>query len=167
MAEEVFHRERVRPAKVFHSDNAYLFFPRVAGTEVAVSAAGAQQISGSYSQQVGRLYDLAGSENGQGVNVYYTIGRTAGQLSVSHVVGPVIAVKSWYRQFGDGCRACLNEMAIRMNAGNCCNADSPVEESIGYHLYNMVMTAMGFSMGAEQMLIMHTVSIIYTGMEYE
>lgn len=167
MATEVFNRRPVNTAGVYHSDNAGLIFPDAGGrgSATSLSAAGVQRFSLQYSQNVARFFDMQGPGSGGAVNVYYIIGRAAGAAGANHLVGPVASVRTWYERFGNGCNACFNEIAITMNAGNCCTPGGG-DVNIDYQISNVLMNAMSLGMTAEQMVIMHDTSLMFTGAVY-
>ena len=112
-----------------------------------------QNLSFQYSQQVTRLYEIGTR------NVFYVGGRTAGQLTLSRVVGPRSLLSAFYQTYGDVCNALTNTMTFSM-ANRCDNTNAQFIAKF------CVLTSIGINVGAGDMVIGEQSSAMFSSLEY-
>lgn len=115
-----------------------------------------------YGQSVNRIYSL--SKSGNSVPVYYVGGRAQGTLSIARVIGPKSEVlKDLYQAIGDICKAGENELVVTFTDGSSCLAGSTTGPGlpIRYTLKGCVLTNVGVSVGAQDMIINENMQIMF------
>jgi hypothetical protein len=132
-----------------------------------------QGLNVSYQQQISRIYEI-GSQN-----TYYVGGRTQGSANLERVFGPRAISVGFYKKYGDVCAAGDNTIDFSLEAG--CNpghgagafgaatgaAIGPVQfAKQGFTLHNCVITSMGFSVRAQDMIINEQVQMMFAHMDY-
>lgn len=116
-----------------------------------------------YGQSVNRIYSL-GKEGGGAVPVYYVGGRAQGTLSIARVIGPKSeALKGLYQDIGNICNAGANDLTVTFTDGSSC---APGERTgpglpIKYTLKGCVLTNVGVSVGAQDMIINENMQIMF------
>jgi len=173
-ANPIFGREETALNGIFTSDKVKLQFSGdVDGVLV-------QGFNFTYSQQITRLYEIGGSaapsNNGQQQTyVYYVGGRTQGAAQLNRVIGPCAKIVELYKQYGDVCKACNNPLTVSLDQTNCspgeggnaadkCGCD---DKSLKYMLKHCVLTQVGVSIQAQDMIINETSQIMFSGLNYE
>lgn len=115
-----------------------------------------------YGQSVNRIYSL--SKSGNSVPVYYVGGRAQGTLSIARVIGPKSEVLSQlYKDIGNVCNAGANELVVTFTDGSSCLAGSTTGPGlpIRYTLKGCVLTNVGVSVGAQDMIINENMQIMF------
>ena len=153
-----------------------------ASDTVAMSLAGnlrlvlgvVQQLSGSFAQQVARIYDISngGLSNGN-VPVYYVGGRTQGQAQINRILGPQSgAICEFYTQLGNVCSP--QDLVFDLTAG--CDRGSTSSQSNGaqaassvskviYTLQAALMTNMAFNVSAQDMMVNESITLMFANLE--
>lgn len=108
---ELFSRTAVNFGGAFTAQNG-LIVPNNGLTGVLM-----QNLQIQYAQMVNRLYELG--QQGQKTNVYYVSGRSSGNLSAAHVIGPNVGMLTFYRNFSDVCQAQGNSLQIILEPNTC------------------------------------------------
>jgi len=164
----IFQREDTALAGVFTSDKAKLVF---AGTVTGVLVQG---INFTYSQQVTRLYEVGSNGGtaaggGERTNMYYVGGRTQGQMQLNRVVGPNATIKALYEQYGNVCKACDNPLELTLQETNCCESGVAVTGDrnieLVYTLKYCVLTQIGISLQAQDMIINEQSQVMFSGLD--
>ena len=172
---DVFQRTTDRFGGAFAADKAKLNFPSV--TSVANQAGDfgllIQRLQTTYQQQVTRLYEVGRP------SVYYVGGRTSGDSNLDRVIGPKGIQKNFYTQFGDVCNALKNTMEIKLEGG--CGESGHVDDATGkvkatgtglagssrsYISYFNVITSVGISVQAQDMVINENVRLMFSSFNY-
>lgn len=117
-----------------------------------------QQLQLQYSQQVTRVYEL-GTE-GQAVNVYLVGGRSQGQATIGRIIGPKVMLKRFYEKFSDVCGAKDNDLQLRI--ANKCPGDAQASYTCKY----CVLTQIGVSLQANDLMINENSAVQFSNMEY-
>jgi len=149
MAQDVFGRTVAAFGGSFAADTARLTFSSVPSSGLLV-----QNINFQYSQNITRLYDLGDNK------VYYVGGRTQGQLTIARVIGPRVLLAAFYKQYGDVCKARENTATFEMDRG-CEGA------TFSYTMKYCVITTIGVSAAAADMVINEQSTMMFSSMEYE
>ncbi len=148
MAQDVFKRTVSAFGGSYAADSARLRFTQTDSAGLLV-----QMINFSYVQNINRVYDLADNK------VYYIGGRTAGQGSLSHVVGPRVLLAKFYELYGDVCNAKSNHCTFEMSRG-CEGA------SFSFMLKYCVLQQIAIATNANDMLVNEQSSLMFSSMSY-
>lgn len=149
MPQDVFGRTVAAYGGSFAADTARLVFNAAPSSGLLV-----QNINFQYSQNITRLYDLGDNK------VYYVGGRTQGQLSIARVIGPRVLLAQFYQQYGDVCNARGNMCMFQMQRG-CEGA------SFSYTMMYCVITTIGVSAAAADMVINEQSTLMFSSLTYE
>ena len=150
MANDIFNRNVSTLGGVFTSDRAKLTLPQGLSTLV-------QQMAFTYAQTITRLYEVGGS------NIYYVGGRTQGQLNINRVVGPSGTICAMYTRYGDVCKARNNAITLTLEEVDCSSGDNSNQTE--YEMRNCVITQVGISVAAQDMIINENVTMMYSSLE--
>ena len=153
---DIFSRNTDSFGSSFAADAATLTFPAVGATggdaDVGLLV---QNLNMSYTQNVTRLYEV-----GQ-PTIYYVGGRTQGQSAIGRVVGPRSISAQFYRKYGDICEAANNSLNFAISTG-CDNG-----ARVAYTCLFVVITTIGISVAAADMLINEQVQMIFSSLRYD
>jgi hypothetical protein len=153
----------------FAADAAKVVF--AAGAELNAGGVGllTQGLNVSYQQQISRIYEIGSQKT------YYVGGRTQGSANMERVFGPRVLSSAFYKKFGDVCSARDNLINFQLEAG-CEQGGSWTGNSglmhgaafakAGFSLHNCVITSMGFSVRAQDMIINEQVQLMFAHMDY-
>lgn len=159
MAGDIYSRQGSVIAGAFSAEDTVLSFAGV-GSDGFSLAGGVglmtQSLQVTYAQNVQRIYEV-GSPNS-----YMIAGRTQGQGSLARIIGPRAIQAAFYRKFGNVCNVRSNniDLAARMGC-NGDNAGSLYSMAIG----GVVLTSVGISVSAQDMLINESLSLIFVSLE--
>lgn len=162
MANPIFKENRSgNVKKVFTAKQAKL---ALGGEGASISGVLVQGINFTFQQNISRIYDLEGPDSQGKLNSYYVIGRAQGNAQLSRVIGPEATIKQMYAKFGNACEACKNQMTFSLsgNASDCCG-----QQDIKYILISVVLTQVGISLNANDMLVNENSQLTFNDMEYE
>lgn len=151
----VFTRNQYQLEDSFSADSAILTF--TGGVDPALI----QNINFNYSQNVTRLYEIGGPGAGKKQRTYYVGGRTQGQAGVARVVGPKTAMKNFYTTYGDVCKAKENSIKLSFEPG------CTTQNKASYILQGVVITNIGFSVQAMDMVFNENTALQFVDLEYE
>lgn len=165
----IFNRSAQALGGVFLSDFAKLSFGAGNGG-VAVPAVLVQNMNFTFSQQISRLYEVGSAAGGVGspTNVYYVGGRMQGQLTIARVIGPSNAVAAFYTTFGCVCTAKQQNITLDLGQGDCLNngnCQPGGQQDLKYILKECVITQIGVSVAAQDMLINENVQLMFNDAE--
>jgi hypothetical protein len=146
---DVFRNAVSRFSGAFAGDGARLHFQGVGDAGFLV-----QNLSFQYSQNVTRLYEVGRRD------IYYVSGRTAGQLTLSRVVGPRTLLSQFYETYGDVCNALTNTMTFSMR--NRCD-----DVSAKYVAKFCVIVSISVNVAAGDMVIGEQSSSMFSSLEYD
>ncbi len=162
---QIYNRQQTAHEGSFSSDLAAL---SIAG-DAAVGLGIVQNVQLSFSQSVARIYDVsngggklgkAGGAPGNIVPVYYVGGRTNGQGTLARVLGPSSATLcAFYEKMGDVCAP--QNLTFTMSAQ--CSAAS-TGSKVTYSVQDAVMTNMGVSIGAQDMIVNENVTLMFANL---
>lgn len=150
---EIFTRAATRLAGVFSADQGRLSFGR------GVSTALVQNVNATYMQNVTRLYEVGNQD--RIANVYYVGGRSQGTLAIARVVGPSSLLSAYYARFGDVCSARANTIELTFNPLDCVGGNAT------YSCYYCVITQVGISVAAQDMVVNENSQLMFSGMNYQ
>jgi len=169
-AKPMFGREKTAIGGVFTSDKAKLQFGQCPdGTVTGVLVQG---FNFTYSQQITRLYEI-GTDGADNTKIYYVGGRTQGAAQFNRVIGPNASIVDMYACYGNVCRACGNHITLQLTETDC--SDGIAEEcdelgnsgGVDYVLRYAVITQVGVSLTAQDMIINETVQLMFSGLTYQ
>jgi len=155
MANDIFIRAATQLAGAFSADQGRLSFGG------GISTALVQNVNASYMQNVTRLYEVGNAPNQCMANVYYVGGRSQGQMSIARVIGPSILLSAYYCKFGNVCQAQTNTIQLTFN---------PLACNGGWAAYTCnycVITQVGISVAAQDMIVNESSQLMFSGMLYE
>lgn len=155
---DIFNRTTDAYGGSFAADQARLTFPALISGLGADAGLLVQQMQCNYQQQVTRLYELGSPR------IYYVGGRTQGAASLGRVVGPKKIAKEFYQTYGDVCRARTNTLQFSVTAG--CDTETAVESRVSIVCHFVVITTIGFNVGAADMLINEQLQMMFSSMLY-
>jgi len=115
-------------------------------------------MSANYTQQVTRLFEVGSP------NIYYVGGRTSGQASIARVVGPRKIAREFYLTYGDICRARTNTLHFSVSTG--CDGDATGVARASYTAHFVVITTIGISVAAADMLINEQLAMMFSSFLY-
>ena len=168
MTVDVFGRKTDIYGGGFAADQAYVSFPDIldSGGQIGLLI---QQLTMQYQQQITRLYEV-GHEA-----IYYVGGRTAGEIGIDRIIGPKAISKAFYDKFGDLCQAKGNTLDVALGVGcegtGNTSADTTgsggIAKMASYSAHMCVITSIGISVRAENMLINESLRIMTSNLQYK
>jgi len=155
---------------VFSANKVKLQFAAT-GTPSPISGVLVQSINFTYSQNISRIYEIGDQAQNSGqANMYYVVGRTQGQAAVQRVVGPQATIAQIYSQYGDACKACVNDLVLNFNEQACCvggQAGSTGDMALMFTLKFCVLQQVGAALNANDMIVNENTSIMFSDLLYE
>lgn len=161
---DVFNRTTDSFGGSFSADQATITFPAIGQSQGAESGLLVQNMNASYQQQVTRLFEVGSP------NIYYVGGRTNGQASMARVVGPRKLQQAFYQGYGDVCRARTNSIRVAIAGGCDVDANNNLQTqkaSTAFTAKFVVITAIGLSITAADMLINESLTMMFSSFTYE
>lgn len=156
---EMFNRQATTLNGIFTADKAVVDF---GGGMLGLLVQG---LNFTYAQQITRLYEV-GSELGK-TNIYYVGGRTNGQAGVNRVVGPKAGIVELYKKYGNVCEAKENHLKFTLEQADCATTSDLGTEKLSFKLKYCVLTQVGISVQAQDMIINEHSQIMFSGLEYD
>lgn len=104
-----------------------------------------QQLNVQYSQNVTRLYAL------EDARVYFVAGRTDGNLTIQHVIGPAGLQKAFIEAYSNVCNIKGKVFNLSLAAGCSVAGNATAQSKI--QLKSPVITAINLQMQAQNMII--------------
>lgn len=156
---DIFNRTTDSFGGSFAADQAQVTFPALAG---GGSDAGLllQNLQFSYSQNVTRLYELGSPM------IYYVGGRTQGNMGAARVVGPRLLSAAFYSTYGDVCNAPTNLLHFSLQGSCHGTIDQTQLAMIAYTARYVVITAVGVSVAANDVLINESIQGMFSSLSY-
>jgi hypothetical protein len=158
---DVFQGEMMKYGGGFRSDMG--MFVDTAG----VSGKLMQNIQITYQRPITKIFELG--KSGDPVGVYYVEGRPNGNLTLGRIIGFGREMMTFYTKFGAACNAGDNTMSLDLNNTPCPpvpGAPPVVPARIQIKLTYCVLTSVGLSVNAQQLVINENCSMEFTNMEY-
>ena len=156
----IFANQDVALGGVFQANRCKLNFGDNGVTGVLVQA-----MQFSFSQNITRLYEIGDSHNATGKsNVYYVTGRCQGQMQLNRVIGPAATIETMYTVYGDACQACENNMTLSLTETDCSTCGN-YGAGMYYTLQYCVLTQVGVSVQAQDMILNETCQIMFSGLD--
>lgn len=121
-----------------------------------------QSIQLSYQQRVNQLYEVGTA--GTIGNVYYMQGRAAGQLNAARILGPGVAMQTFYDKFSDVCEARSNVTTVNLEAGVCTNNLLPTDKA-AYKAKFCILVQVALGAQAQDLLINESVNLMFGNLE--
>lgn len=158
MALDVFSRKTDVYGGGFAADQCAISFPKIGddGGEIGLLI---QRLGVAYQQQITRLYEV-GHEA-----IYYVGGRTSGEISVDRVVGPKAISAAFYQTYGDLCNARTNTLDLNIMT-SCVGSSGNYTEGVTYTCAMCVITSLGVTISAQDMLINESLRIMTSNVQY-
>jgi hypothetical protein len=129
-----------------------------------------QNIQVTYQRPITKIYEL-GNKNrarppllaaaGTGTNVYYVEGRPQGSLTLARILGFAASINAFYVKYGSACKAGENTMTLALNSSQCTGGDQ-IKLKMSY----CVLTSVGVSVNAQQLVINENCGMEFANMEY-
>lgn len=159
MSLDVFSRKTDVYGGGFASDQCAISFPQVGdnGGEIGLLI---QRLGVTYQQQITRLYEV-GHEA-----IYYVGGRTSGELAVDRIVGPKTISAEFYKTYGDLCNARTNTLDLNIQT-QCVGSQGYYMSGVTYTAHMCVITSIGVTIAAQDMLINESLRIMTSNLQYE
>lgn len=141
------------------------------GARSPISGVLVQSINFTYSQSISRIYEIGDQAQNSGqANMYYVVGRTQGQATVQRVVGPQATIAQIYSQYGDACKACVNDLVLNFNEQACCvggKAGTTGDMQLMFTLKFCVLQQVGAALNANDMIVNENTSIMFSDLLYD
>ena len=147
--EDIFNRQDNQFGGAFSAEQAKL-------TLVGGLATVAQQLQLTYAQQITRVWELGSNA------LYYVAGRTQGNATVQRIVGPQETIAAVYEDYGNVCNPQPLDVNFEPGGGDNCP-----EHNGNYTLEDAVITQVGFSVQAQDMLINENMQFMYSNLGIE
>jgi hypothetical protein len=145
---------------VFNTDTTFgsaikgtMFKLVVAGGTTTDIGALVQEFGAQYQRQINRIYELGSRQQS------YIEGPTAGQLSLSQVVGPTAIVDEILTTLGDICQAEQNTVTLSAGAVLCDGNSSP---TVTFN--NVVASSTTLSANVGNFIIQKSLAAVFTTM---
>ena len=116
-----------------------------------------QSLDVGYNQQVRQVWEIGSNDT------YYVAGRTSGTVTMRRIIGPRAIQVAFYQKYGDVCEAATNQFQISGNAA--CGATALGRFAIKVKF--VVITAIGLSVAAADMVINEAVTMMIASMNIE
>jgi hypothetical protein len=153
---DVFQGTPMRYGGGFKSDKGML------ETLDGISGILMQNIQVTYQRPITKIYELGNSGGPVGTNVYYVEGRPQGSLTLARILGFAAAINAFYVQYGSACKAGANTMRLNLNSAECVGPGNPIKLIMSY----CVLTSVGVSVNAQQLVINENCGMEFANMEY-
>lgn len=159
MSLDVFSRKTDVYGGGFAADQCAISFPDIGdqGGEIGLMI---QRLGVAYQQQITRLYEV-GHEA-----IYYVGGRTSGEISVDRVIGPKVISSEFYATYGDLCNARTNTLDLNVQT-QCVGSEGSYISGVTYTAHMCVITSIGVTIAAQDMLINESLRIMTSNLQYE
>lgn len=118
-----------------------------------------QNIQVQYQRPITKIFELG--KAGLNSNVYYVEGRPQGSMTIARVIGFAASIGAFYRKYGSACNAANNNMSLALASAQCVGA-APIALTMRY----CVLTSVGFSVQAQQLVINENSSMEFANMSY-
>ena len=116
-----------------------------------------QNMQVQYQQQITRMYEIGTQKT------FYVVGRAQGTVSMGRVLGPRTVQLSFYQKYGDACKADGNNINFGVGAG--CEDGGGSSTDFNFTLKNCVITSIGFSVAAQDMIINESLQMMFVALE--
>lgn len=130
-----------------------------------------QNIQVTYQRPITKIYELGNAAaapfGGVGppalnpTNVYYVEGRPQGSLTLARILGFAASINAFYVKYGSACEAGRNTMTLALNSAQCTGGDQ-IKLKMSY----CVLTSVGVSVNAQQLVINENCGMEFANMEY-
>lgn len=119
-----------------------------------------QNLQVQYQRPITKIFELG--KAGANSNVYYVEGRPQGTLTIARVIGFSATIGAFYTKYGNACNAAQNNMSLNMTSAQC----GGTGKQIGLTMHACVLTGVGFSIQAQQLVINENSSMEFANMSY-
>ena len=119
----------------------------------------AEKLSGRRTVVVRKKVVAAGDQR-------ITVSAFLGQIG-NGIIGPNATIKQMYSTYGNVCKGCNNKITLTLSEADCCTASSAAQVSLSYKLMYCVLTQVGVSIAAQDMIINESCQIMFSGLQYE
>lgn len=155
---DIYNRNTDTYGGSFAADQAKVLFPAMINGLGADAGLLVQNMTATYTQQISRVFEVGSSA------IYYVGGRTAGQASIARIIGPKKIAKEFYQTYGDVCQARTNTLHFSVSTG--CDTDTVGFSRAAYTAHFVVITTVGISIGAADMLINENLQMMFSSFLY-
>lgn len=165
---DVFRGEMMKYGGGFRSDMGMLV------DTAGVSGKLMQNIQITYQRPITKIFELG--KSGDPVSVYYIEGRPNGNLTLGRIIGFGREMMAFYEKFGAACNAGDSTMTLDLNNTPCPpvpgapppppGTPPPLPARIQVKLTYCVLTSVGLSVNAQQLVINENCSMEFANMEY-
>ena len=127
-----------------------------------------QSLQVTYQRPVTKLFELG--VLGAPVNVYYVEGRPQGSLTVARIIGFAAEMKNFFTKFGDVCKITAtnqNSITLKFASDTCPSPkDGKLPEVLGLTMSFCLLTQIGFSIQAQQLVINENSTMEFADLNY-
>lgn len=152
---DIYGRRNDSYAGTFTADLAKLTF--AAGGTLDLPGLLVQQMTTNYTQQMSRVYELGSN------NVYYVIGRAAGNMGINRIAGPKKLGRAFLDKYGNGCNAGTNVLQFSLIEG--CDAQQGSAEK--YTCNFVVITSISLAVSSQEVLVNSGIQAAFSAFEYD
>jgi hypothetical protein len=153
---DVFKRTELQWGGAFAADRG-IITPAAGLTGVLM-----QNLQLQYSQNITKIYELGNV--GQKISVYMIGGRSQGQMTIAHIVGPKLVLKAFYDKFSDVCEAENNHIEIKLTRAQC--GPGGGSKTVKYKCKWCVLVQIGVSVSAQDLVINENSTLQFSNMEF-
>jgi hypothetical protein len=151
---DVYSRASQNLADIIPVDAAKIAFSAGGGNSFGVGML-TQNVQINYQQMINRLYEIGTN------NTYFVGGRTQGQIAIGRVIGPRAVQVAFYTKYGNMCNAQTNNINLT-TSGGCAGAAS---QGSKFSMKFCVITNLGVSVGAQDMMVNEQLQMLYVSLE--
>lgn len=155
------YKRNIKYGGSFAADRAVLSLGAQDGIGLLV-----QNLNIQYSQMVTKFFDLRSEY------IYYVGGRTTGGVGLGRILGPAKLSQAFYSTYGDLCLAGSNNMDFIMKSSICNGANTGAisvadAQDARYSCKYCVLTNIGLSLAAQDMILSESSQANFGSLEYE
>jgi hypothetical protein len=151
---DVFKRAEVNYGGAMHAQEG------VIGGSVTGLGILMQNLNLQYSLNVTRVYELGNW--GAPTHYYYVSGRAQGTCTIGHILGPGNQVLTFYDRYGDVC----DDNRLTIHTSNFCfGGMSLTADPDTWDMKGAVLTNVGLSVNANDMVVNTNATVIFSGLE--
>jgi hypothetical protein len=143
----------------FRANELAMTFSLGQGADIGVGLM-IQQLQGQYQQSVTRIWEISADNRS-----YYVIGRAEGQASVGRIRGPFELKDAFLDTYGNACKVATNVINIGGVKSGCdAQGNTRTNSNIHYRLEHVILTGMGFGVGAENMVMNESQNLYFAAL---
>jgi hypothetical protein len=157
MANDVFGRTASTFGGAFSADAAVCSFSGLAGGGVGLLT---QMLQFNYAQRVRRIWEIGSALT------FFIVGRSAGSANVQRILGPRPIQTAFYSTYGNACNAANNTLIFSIGLGCSQPGDLGSGDGISFALTGVLLTSVGYSVQAEDMVFGEQLEMMFISLQF-